>query len=514
MKLKRYNIFLLEATPFSNHLPKSSEENLKKWSEIRPGSPRRQFLAQLEIETTAIKILFTKLAQDFRKSFLKREKNGEVTFCELSTTAQSLFDFDENDIKSLQSNSNALLLEIIQKQSYVNFEFLKCVIESCGTEDEMKRVAMYANAFKEYAKKRTVEYDSDENFICDIPAGHETIMFILDKDQKPFRLIDADNFRERLSQLLGIESHKIFLQRIRHGCIIISILVSSKYINFFSTVPLFHQKMLSLKALSTQSYRLRNEEVVLNNWNILESVKFTDSPNPKIMCATINRSEFMALKYTKRFSSKLTADVGYVKYLNVFLSGKYRNLPTVKGIYYHHLHRSRKGTYLCSYPTIVLEKLKSLEDIVLTQTISPINQISLLFDISCSISSFESDQSLQISIYPDSVFVLETSDQDCNLNGRLCPLYGYSYHNIQFVSSDSHFPEPLARSKLLWMKNIVEFIHFRGKNFAKELPESHILKRMFDQKWISKKDQFRPTSYKVLCEELQHLLGKLLVAFR
>ena len=59
------------------------------------------------------------------------------------------------------------------------------------------------------------------------------------------------------------------------------------------------------------------------------------------------------------------------------------------------------------------------------------------------------------------------------------------------------------------MSDMVKFIHFKGSVTKQaELPESHILKEMFDQKWLSKNDQFRPLNFKILCEEIQHLLGK------
>ena len=87
-------------------------------------------------------------------------------------------------------------------------------------------------------------------------------------------------------------------------------------------------------------------------------------------------------------------------------------------------------------------------------------------------------------------------------------MYGLSFiRRIGRLSDQENASIPLV--ELQWMRDVVKFIHFKGSITEKvDLPENHVLKEMFDQKWLSVNDQFRPLSYKILCDEIENLLGK------
>lgn len=390
-------------------------------------------MAQLQLETEEIKILFNDLFHKFKASFLKREEQNEIFFEDLGDAAQQLFDFKDECIDLLESNSRKLLSKIFRLQSYVNFDLLLSIIKACGTMEDKDEAERYKKAFKQYAERRT--FESNSEILGSIPE-HKTVMFMLDKGQFPFRLINAYTFKAKLCKLLDIERYKIILHEIKHGSIIIVFQISPKCIDVFRSIPLFYNKVVSLKEESTRSYKLGDEEVNLKCWNVIESRTVVCPGSERIKHVSINGKAYLALRYHKTFTDKQKADIGYVKYLNVFMSGKYKNLPAVKGVYYHPTCQSQSITTYY-YPTIIVEKLKSLKDVLLKQEIMPVHQISLLLDISCTFLSLESDRSLHITIYPDSVFVEEGSDED--FTARVCPLYNYSYHNIiKAVSQDFH----------------------------------------------------------------------------
>ena len=479
-------------------------ECFKKWP-ICPGGPKREYLAQLRFETREIKNHYVKFYTSFKKSYLNREKCNEVGFHDLSVVTQDLFDFDDEYIKSFESNTNKLLLEIIESQSYVNFDSLITIINAYGTKEDIEIAETYREAFKQYARRRIFECDA-EVLGKELP-GHETVMFILDKGPS-FKLMDVDDFKVNLCRLLGIKRHKIILHKIETGSVIISILIPSKHVKSFNTLPLFHSKMLSLKEWCTRLYKLRDEVVHLSHWNVLNSIDLDSASvvhtsSTDIVPAIFEGERYLALKYTGSFSNESTADIAYIKYMDRFLSGKYKNLPAVKGVYYH--QSSEEETH--HYPTIVVESMTSLEEIS-SKEVSPVNQISLLYDISCSILSFESDQNYQVSVFPESVFVRH---QESEITACFCPLYGHSY---LINSPDHQKPSPSASlplKQLQWMRDVVKLIHFQGNIAANaELPKDHILKRIFDQKWISSEDRFRPPNFKTLSEELQRLLGRFM----
>ena len=53
-------------------------------------------------------------------------------------------------------------------------------------------------------------------FVSDELPGHDKVVFVLDKDQS-FTLINAEDFRVLICEMLGISCHQLILVRIRPG---------------------------------------------------------------------------------------------------------------------------------------------------------------------------------------------------------------------------------------------------------------------------------------------------------
>lgn len=486
------------------------EYQKKAWPKDK--SLQEEVRARLEEDTERIIICYNDSSRMFKESYLSHNKCEKDRFEKLCKSVDSLF--HDLDAKSFKCTEN-LLHEIIRcQQSYVNFGTLVALIRECGTKEDVKNFELYVEAYKTYAKRRIFEC-SREALGKEI-QGHETMMFILDERQS-LRLISAHRFILKLCDLLEskVKPHQIMLHRVGCNSVIIVIQIPSKHVELFRTLPLFRNRMLSLQEWYIQRYELRNEVVQLKNWYVINSLQLGSDMvivigNTEFLPATLAGSECLALRYTDNFSSEATADVGYIKYLDGFSSGKFKNLPDVKGICYG--QSSKEGLH--TYPMIVVDKLKSLKSVSVDQEVLPVTQTSILFDVCCSVASFEGNQSYQVSVLPDSVFIHDSFDSGHkdNISACFCPLYGHSFHikkaDVEVQQLSSH-PMPLPLESMQWMNELIKFIQFKGNSTAStKLPEDHILKQMFDQKWMSDRDNFRPTSFKVLSKALQHLLGE------
>ena len=479
-----------------------------KFPAFPQGDHREEYFAQLKNQTKKIKIHFVNFSISFKKNFLKREKNGDADSDELFFTATNLFEFENSDDLMFEADrSKKVLHEVLFRQSYMNFELLKALIAECGTEEDKEAAQKYSDAFAVYAKRRVFECDPD--VVSRELPGHDMVMFVLDKDQS-FKLVDANDFRYHLSELLGMKYQKIIVHKFEPGSIVMYVLVPSKYICALTTVPLYCDRVLSLQSWNTRCIKFETQEPVhLDSLNVLNSVNFSDETildrnNVKMVQVGLEGAEYIALEYTESFSDESSADTGYIDYMNSLLSKKHRNVPAVKGVYY----RSNPDEDKRQYPTIVIENLKPLKDAVVEEEMSQVNQVSLLLDVANSVASFKHDTPKhEVLVCTDAILVQETLSES---EARFCPLYGLSFvSNI----SQSHDPESNAASiplvELQWMSDVVKFIHFKGSISEQvDLPENHVLKEMFDQKWLSINDRFRPPNYKILCDEIENLLGK------
>ena len=500
---------------YSNDLDSKSENSTDSGAPcvyaIFPQNDRKLHRSILKDQSKQIRREYCNLSETFKKSFLEQEKAGGVCFDDLYACAIKLELFDFENIEDLV-DCKQLLNKLDLQQNYMHFDGLIDLISFYGTEEDKKNADHYTEHFKHYAKQRLFECDpgliSSESvredrvvFVSDELPGHDQVMFVLDKGHT-FRLIDAYDFKVSVCKILQISPRKMILVKFRPGSITIVALIHRKYVHALTSIPLCHDKVLTLKTWDTLHIGLNEQQSIsLDHLSLLDDVNFNkgtiiESASISILPVDVNGTKCMALEYTACYSDEHSADTGYVDYMERFLSGKHCNLPALKGVYYH----PESDNSNRHYPVVVVESLKSLKDVRIE---NEVDQVSVLSDVVSSVASFGSDH-VKCKVVPDAVFI---GDSSSNIQARFCPLYGYS-----FVSAQSQALVPYARvplGELQWMDELVKFIHFKGNvPFKSELPEKHVLKKMFEQRWLSKEERFRPQNLQVLSEELHQLLGK------
>ena len=155
-------------------------------------SERRNLCSQLKVKTSQAKDNYTDVCDEFRKSLLLHEVSIKI----LETAVRYLYDLgDENKAMSIKFSAEQLLLEILRRQSYMNFDVLYSLIQVCGTTEDADRVSKYKKGFGEYIHSRCFKDKPD------------MIIFVLDADQQ----VDMSfkNLAAMLSQMLGINRSRI-----------------------------------------------------------------------------------------------------------------------------------------------------------------------------------------------------------------------------------------------------------------------------------------------------------------
>ena len=462
---------------------------------------RDQYLSQLRTETEEMRIHFMKMFTSFKENW---ERNSDADYDYLYASATTLFRINEEDNLV---NSTKIFTQVLKRQSHLNFDLLEALISACGTQEDKEAAQKYREAFKKFARRSVLECGPDMAS-GELPE-HVSVVFVLKKD-KSFSVNDADDFKHRLCKMLGMKFPQILLHEFETGSIVIRVLVPSNYIRALTTVPLYCDRVLSLQNWNTRCIKFETQEPVhLDSLNVLRSVNFNevilDRNKVKMVRIELEGAEYIALEYTESFCDESSADTGYIDYMNSLLSKRHRNVPAVKGVYY----RSNPEEEKRQYPTIVIENLKPLKDAIVKEEMLQVNQVSLLLDVANSVKSFKHETSKhEVSVCTDAILVQETLS---GTEARFCPLYGLSFaSNI----SQSHDQEMVPNSsipivELQWMSDVVKFIHFKGSVTGHvNLPDNHVLKEMLNQKWLSDNDQFRPLNYKILCDEIESLLGK------
>ena len=497
------NLLLFTNNVQNTDIPKESCDCLSAGvSALHFGDDDKMFLEELKAETQEIKTHYSHVINSFSESFLRRERKGDVTFDDIKLPVIEIFVFGPSHPFNF-TNSKQLIKEIRCRQSYMNFDLLKALIKQCGSRKDLKQMQNFSEAFTNYAKRRILQCEPD--LIDSELPDHETVVFVLDSDQS-FMATDAFEFRFALSKVLGMKYQQIILGKVKVGSIVLYFMIPSKYIRPITLIPLCRNIVVFLQSWHTHSIVMKGQEIFnLGNFNVLRDVDFNDVPivdvkGSKVLAVDYEGEKYMALHYVGQFYNESSADTGYIDYLKSILSGEHMNLPAIKGVFYHPVSLDRNQPY----PSIIVENMTSLKDVLVDQEVS---QISVLLDIVNSFASFKkSALKFHISVFPDSVFVRNNLSE---LEARFCPLYSHSFISDKKVDSEVASGNPLQLSELWWMKDLVKFMYFHGNvKEQSELPNNHILKTMFDQKWLSTNDQIRQFNLKKLSEEIQSMLGK------
>lgn len=464
---------------------------------------RRQFCALLRKQTEDMKRQLNAIYKSFKTTFLKRLNQEDVTFFDLFSEASILLELKDADKIEEAEDTKKLLNQmqmLISKQSFVNCHILLKIIASCGTEEDRANVEKFEEAYKEYAKNRVLDYGTD---FSEKLENHQTAVFIIDANEKDFTLSNAEDFTIYLSETLNLPYQKIKLYKVISGSIIIHVQIPIEYMMSLRVSPLHGSRITSFQQKRICSYSFEDHKVNVKHWNVLNSVNIEGSTifhheNNKIYSVHVEGEEYMGLEYMEEYSA--SEDIGYIKYLESLVGKNHPSFPAIKGIYYPKKCLGEKR----QYPVVITEKLSTLGDIAQNE-VSEVNQVSMLLDLAKCKQSF-TDNTWQVKVQTDTVFVRRNNATDIEV--KFCPLYGYSF--IRRMSTTT-IPRAISLplDELQWMKDLVKAIHFRGKITDKdELPEKHLLKKVFDQKWLSKDERFRPPDFKILSDELQDLLGK------
>lgn len=301
---------------------------------------------------------------------------------------------------------------------------------------------------------------------------------------------------DQIGVLFAVPREHVFL--CKDALSIISLRFPRETIHRFEFAPLDYSQITALKQSAIQTLKFNDHQISLENWNILEDVKICgsiDSNGQSIVKKAFYLNQVcMAFQY-----SSSEKEVGFVKYLENLLNSNYNpHMPAIKGLCYP---KQVYGQEL-QYPLLIFEKYELMQTQI-TQHVKEVDQLSFLLDIASCLQNWKkTSQSVKLSVHLNTIFVCRDGD---TWRAKVCPLYG---HNCESDHSQVELPfnlaMPLSLDELSWMRDVVQFLNFKGK----KLSEDHLLKNMFDQKWLSKEDRFRPSSYKKLCEDLQNLLGK------
>ena len=466
------------------------------------------YLAMLRDETSKIKSKFITLFEDFRESFLSRE--CETEFKKL-VRASAIFPFKKATMNEIKKNKDTeeLLQLIFDHQSYMNFNFfIKEIIGRTGSDQDKKNGQDYIEAFERYAKCRV--HERGPNFSANLDT-HCNVLFVIDSNTPDHEIGEISDFQLFISKLLDMNSANILIHQVGIGSLVICLQIPCDDLHRLENIPLFPRKLKAIKDKCVQSYKFEKREVMLKHWRMLTDVilETPDSPvkeshlhekQSKMVTAKHQGKEFMALVYPDQFTEESTVDTGYIKYLEVLIRD-HKEVPSIKGLYYPSTEEEGQK----KYPAVIVEKLEPLKEVASSSNYygeSEVNQLSLLTSISSCMSRFE-NLNQKVKVVMDHIFIHKNAAE---MEAKLIPVYGQSFIGEQ----SSLNSETLSHDELLWMKEIILSIFSRGNITTDiQLPENHLLKNIFEQKWVSKDSRLRPASYSVLTDELQHLLGKL-----
>ena len=464
------------------------------------------YVAMLRDETNEITSHFLTLFEDFWESFMNRE-NPNREFNRLFR-ASAIFAFDKATMNEIKKNkdSEQLLQLISDHQSYMNFNFfVKDIIGKIGTAEDKEKAQDYVEAFKRYAKCRV--YECGQNFSPGDIKTHCKVVFVIDSNQPVHEINELNDFKLFLSKLLDIKPANILIHRAETGSLIICLQIPCDDLHRLENIPLFPRKLKAIKDKSVQSYKFKKREVMLKHWKMLTDVTLETPDSPvkelhlqsKMVTAKHQGKECMALVYTDQFTKETTVDAGYIKYLEVLIRD-HKEVPSIKGLYYPPTEEEGQK----KYPAVIVEKLDPLKEVASSSNYygeSEVNQLSLLTSISSCMSRFE-NLNQKVKVVMDHIFIHKNAAE---MEAKLIPVYGQSFIGEQSSSTS----ETLSHDDLLWMKETILSIFSHGNITTDiQLPENHLLKNIFEQKWVSKDSRLRPASYSVLTDELQHLLGK------
>ena len=101
--------------------------------------------------------------------------------------------------------------------SFFNYQVLEHIIKSLGTEEDKTELQRYKKDFNQYAKRRIFECLPEFGQVSD--ADHADIFVKVDSQYENYTLVEIEEFRHKLSEILRVSSQGILrLCRVDKGC--------------------------------------------------------------------------------------------------------------------------------------------------------------------------------------------------------------------------------------------------------------------------------------------------------
>jgi hypothetical protein len=385
-----------------------------------------------------------------------------------------------------------LILERAECSSFWNYEIYENLIEYFELDKDRKALR-YKEEFEAYIKKHRISELVDlAPVLSELTDNKMKMTIVLDVG-----LMDMSEklvvLHKKVGTIMNVPPAKIFIYRIEKGCVVVTFLIPLAYLEDLVLAPLHAGTIISLKIEHINYMKFGEHELCLDRWNIIneENIKHGEvilkGDNNILREVELDGVPYVALEYLAQMDN-LASGMGFMKYLENSLNYDHKNMAIMKGLYYPR----------DNYPTLIAEKCEPLKKVVMRTEVKEVDQVSFLLDIASYIRSIENcDQSIHIKIDPSTVFAC--GDGNDQLVAKVYPLFQYSF----IVHQENGTPS----IDLTWMSEITKYLHF-GNDSSKSLPDKHLMKKMLDQRWLSDDDRLRPANFKVLCDDLQTLLGK------
>lgn len=457
-----------------------------------------QYTSDYCAERKELLVSYEELFKNFSKTV---NTSSENFFHALFSASNSVFALERDMFRNCDCRE--LLQYISEQRTCFSDIFLEMKIIRCvGSEKDIEACDFFERRFDKSVQGLALEH------VCPpVDEGTFHVEFILDRDQREY---DFSKFEHELGKHFSIPLESMKVKFSEFGGQVILLQIPKDCSSVFVFAPLHGSKILALKNQCVQFARYKEHKMFLSKWNIyydqditLGETLYCNGCN-KIISVSLRGSKYMALCYSLQSDdSTEESDEDYIQYLESVFNNNYKNIPAMKGLYYPEDDSKQ-------YPLLIMEHLSDFRSVKFP--VEEIIQVSFLLDLVNCINEFmATSKDIKIKIHADAVYLCESENK---LEAKLCPIYGYTFLFDHLMEKPSHEKQSksLSVENLRWMSDITRYLQFG--NDHDELPETHVLKKLLNQWWLSEEDQVRPLNYEVLCKELRDLHGNDFCSFR
>jgi len=134
----------------------------------------------------------------------------------LKDSQAPVFDERLNDLQKAGDLSK-VFMGLKDYMSFFNYHLIEHIINVLGTEEDKAELKKYKTNFQEYAKRRVYQCPSQFGPVSKV--GHADVFVKIDSRYENYTLAEMEDFRQELSDLLGISSKVVLrLCWVQKGC--------------------------------------------------------------------------------------------------------------------------------------------------------------------------------------------------------------------------------------------------------------------------------------------------------